>query len=203
MEHEPQENRERKNNNDAERHERSGHPAPAIWVGSLADYNDGRLHGRWLQVTGDREELEDQVTAVLSSSPTPGAEEWAVFDYEGFGPLHLDEHESLEVISRLGQGITEHGPAFAHYAALVGTTDADALEHFEDAYLGHYESLVDYADGLLDDLGYPELLERSLPDAMAPYVHLDVEGFARDLELSGSVATSEDGSGVHVFDLER
>ena len=202
MDHERQSNECGKSDN-PEHSENAAIRAPAIWVGSLADYNAGRLHGRWLEVTGDQIELERQVTDILRTSPTPGVEEWAVFDYEGFAPLHLDEHESLTAISRLGRGITEHGPAFAHYAALVGTTDPDVLEHFEDAYLGHYESPVEYAEGLLEDLGYPEQFERSLPESMAPYVHLDIEGFARDLQLSGSIATSEDSAGVHIFDLER
>ena len=49
-----------------------------------------------------------------------GAEEWAVFDYEGFGPLRLSEYETVERISRLGRGIAEHGEAFAAFATLPG-----------------------------------------------------------------------------------
>ena len=36
-----------------------------------------------------------------------------------------------------------------------------------------------------------------------PYVQVDVEGFARDLELSGDVLTSEGDSGVYVFEGGR
>ena len=38
-------------------------------------------------------------------SPSPGAEEWAIHDYEGFGPLRLDEFESLENVAKVAAGI--------------------------------------------------------------------------------------------------
>lgn len=188
---------------DSEHSERANETTPAIWAGSLADYNAGLLYGAWIDATAELEDIETAVSNMLAVSPTPDAEEWAIFDTEGFGPLSIDEHESLVTVHRLAQGITEHGPAFAHFAALVGTRDPDELDRFEDAYMGRYDSVEDYAEGLLDDLGYLEIVERTLPDSMAPYVQLDIEGFARDLELSGSIATTEDAEGTYVFDLER
>jgi len=139
---------------------------------------------------------------MLAASPTPFAEEWAIHDYEGFGPLRLSEYEDLATISRLGLGIAEHGMAFAHWAS-VASTDPDELERFEDVYLGHAESVTAYAEQLLDELGYPQILEEALPDHMQPYVTLEIEGFARDLELSGDITTSDGDGGVYVFDPGR
>lgn len=31
---------------------------PAVWIGSLADYNNGRLTGEWVEAAVDGEELE-------------------------------------------------------------------------------------------------------------------------------------------------
>ena len=188
---------------DNEHHERTHPASPAIWAGSLADYNAGVLFGSWIDATAELEGIETAISAMLTASPTPGAEEWAIFDTEGFGPLAIDEYESLATVHRLARGINEHGLAFAHFAALIGTRDPDELDRFEDAYMGRYDSVEDYAEGVLDDLGYVEIVERSLPDSMAPYIHLDIEGFARDLELSGSIATAHDTEGTYVFDLER
>jgi antirestriction protein len=176
---------------------------PRIYAASLSDYNAGRLHGAWLDATGDADELAAGVQAMLASSPTPGAEEWAIHDYEGFGPARLDEYESLETVTALGRGIAEHGSAFAHWAALVGTGESDELEHFEDAYLGHFDSLEAYAEELFDDLGYTDLIDQVIPEHLQPYVRLDVEAFARDLELSGDVTSSEGDGGVYVFDQIR
>jgi antirestriction protein len=101
-------------------------------------------------------------------------------------------------VSHLALGITAHGPAFAHFASLAGSDD-DALDNFEDAYFGHYESVEKYADQVLDDLGYVRQVDDLLPEYLQPYVTFDVEGFARDIELSGDIATSEGDGGVYIF----
>jgi antirestriction protein len=183
--------------------ERVQRPAPRIYVASLSDYNAGRLFGRWINVTGSADDLIEQVQAMLKNAPTPGAEEWAIHDFEGFGPLRLGEYENLETVSRLAAGLAEYGEAFAHWADIVGTDDTDALERFEDVYLGVYESLEAYAEGLLNDLGYLDAVENAVPEGMQPYVRFDIAGFARDLVLSGDITTSEGGEGVYIFENDR
>ena len=185
-----------------EKPEREPKPIPRIYAASLSDYNAGRLHGTWIDADQDADDLASDIQTMLDESPTPFAEEWAIHDYEGFGPLRLREYEDLVTISRLGLGITEHGMAFAHWAS-VASTDRDELERFEDVYLGHADTVEAYAEQLLDELGYPQILEEALPDHMQPYVTLDVEGFARDLELSGDITTSDGDGGVYVFDPGR
>ncbi|HVB01977.1 MAG TPA: antirestriction protein ArdA [Acidimicrobiales bacterium] len=174
--------------------------APRIYVASLSDYNAGRLHGEWIDAAVDSEELAGSVQAILRTSPEPGAEEWAIHDYEGFGPLRLEEYESLETISAVAQGIAEYGPAFAHWAALIGTNDNEALARFEDAYLGHWDSMTAYAEEFLDDIGVYRQIEEALPDHLQPYVKIDVEGMARDMEVGGQITTSSGDGGVYVFD---
>lgn len=176
-------------------------PAPKVYVASLSDYNAGRLYGSWIDAAQDSAHLAEEVGAMLAAAPTPGAEEFAIHDYEGFGPLHLGEYESLETVSTVARGIAEHGIAFAHYAVLTGGRSADELGGFDDVYLGHFATIEEYAEQLVDDLGYDDLIERALPEHLHPYVHFDTEGFARDLELSGDVSTSDGDGGVYVFDM--
>jgi antirestriction protein len=176
---------------------------PRIYVASLSDYNDGRLHGTWLEADADPDELADGINGMLARSPTPGAEEWAIHDYEGFGPLHLGEFEDITTISQLGRGIAEHGAAFAHWAAICGPADHDELARFDDVYLGHWNSVEAYAEELLDDLGIEELLEREVPEHLQPYVTVNVDAFARDLEYSGDVTASDGDHGVYLFDNLR
>src|SRR5581483_5008343 len=59
--------------------------SPEIWVGSLADYVAGYLHGAWLDATSSPEELAAAVQFILRNSHEPDAEEYGVFDYDGFG----------------------------------------------------------------------------------------------------------------------
>jgi antirestriction protein len=179
----------------------AGRPTPRIYVASLSDYNDGRLHGRWIDADQEAEALGVAVNEMLASSTMPLAEEFAIHDYEGFGPVRLNEYESLESVSRVAHGISEHGEAFGHWLSLNSSTDEETCRGFEDAYLGCFESLEAYAEQLLDDLGYDETLESAVPEFLQAYVKVDVEGFARDLEMSGDVATSEGRDGVYVFDM--
>lgn len=181
------------------RAEREPRQSPRIYVASLSDYNAGRLHGRWIDADQGDDELWSEVEAMLEASSEAVAEEWAIHDYEGFGPLRLGEYEDLRTVAKVARGIAEHGPAYAHWAAIVGTGDPDALERFGDCYLGHHQSVEAYAEELLADMGAFELVERSVPEHLQPYVTLDVAGFARDLELAGDITTSEGDGGVYVF----
>jgi antirestriction protein len=137
---------------------------------------------------------------MLAGSAEPGAEEYAIHDYENLGPIRLSEFESLEAVSRLGRGIAEHGMAFAHGAQLVGTNNADALERFDDVYMGHYADLEDYGRSIFDAFGLGEEMEEAVPDLLASYVHIDFAALARDMEINGQIATSAGDGGIYIFD---
>src|SRR5260370_37719316 len=81
--------------------ERARQLEPRIYAASLGDYNAGRLHGAWLNAAVDIDELSAGVHAMLAASPTPRAEEWAIHDYEGFGPVRLGEYEDLTTVAHL------------------------------------------------------------------------------------------------------
>lgn len=173
---------------------------PHIWAVSLADYNAGRLYGRWIDANQEPAELEAAVTRMLAQSPTAGAEEWAIFEDDDFVGLRIDEHEPLETVSQLAQGIVRHGPVFAAWADIAGR-EPETLGRFEEGFLGHWESLADYADQLFDDLGYAELLAKVIPDGLQAYVRFDAEAFGRDLHLSGDVSFADSpNGGVWLFD---
>jgi antirestriction protein len=182
-----------------EEHEMLRNDGPRIYVASLSDYNAGILHGAWIAADQEPEDLHEAVNTMLQRSPTQGAEEFALLDFEGFGHYDVEEYDSLEWISRIALGIAQHGPAFGAWAEHCDH-EADALDRFEDAYLGDWSSVSDYAEELIDDLGYTRLLEEAVPEMLAPYVQLDIEGFARDLELGGDITTVEHHRGVWIFE---
>lgn len=171
---------------------------PRVYIASLSDYNDGRLHGAWIDADQDVPEIQDAIAGMLSRSPVPGAEEWAIHDYEGFGILRLSEYEDLATVSRLGHGIAEHGLAYAALATIVGTDREVALSRFEDHYHGRYDTLEEFARQLADDLGFEDELQQ-LPEGLRPYVSIDYQHFARDLGTELHEIESGDG-GVFIFD---
>ena len=187
-----------------EGHEHDDHPRPHIWIASLADYNNGRLHGAWVDAGLDPEELEQAAWRILATSPEPDAEEWAIHDYDGFGPLRLGENEALEDISAIAKGIARHGPAFAAWAEMVWdgqpSLDHDLLDQFDEHYMGHHATLAAWAEEMCDDLGFTLEAGGHLPATLQPYVHIDYQALGRDMEIEGDVTSVEvEGGGVWVF----
>ena len=179
--------------------EREPKEQPRIYVASLSDYNEGRLYGKWIDAAQDAEELQRSIDQMLRDSPSPCAEEWAVHDYEGFGPLRFDEFESMDVFARVAKGIATHGPAFAAWAAHVGT-EPERLDEFEEAFMGGWENPEAFAEEMLDDMGQLEELERNLPEHLAPYVKFDYKGYFDDLVAGGAICSLEkSGGGIYVF----
>jgi antirestriction protein len=164
---------------------------PQVWVGSLSDYNDGSLHGAWMDAAREVEAIQADIQTMLDASPLAAqtgqpAEEWGIFDHEGFGAFRLAEYENLEVVSRIARGIAEHGLAYAAYAEVMDG-DPDALAGFTDAYLGHHDSIQAYAEQLVDELGYADLFNQAVPSSLQQYVRINTEALARDLELGGAI----------------
>ena len=210
-EHEP--GRQHERDPEAEGHEAMARDDPRIYVASLSDYNNGILHGRWIEITGHVETMHEEIAAMLRMSPTTAkygdvAEEWAIHDYDGFGELVLGEYESLKRIAKLASGIVEHGLAFAAWMNVIGDDVGDESsgsegdresERFSEQFLGSWKSVEEYAEDLLQDMGANELLAK-IPEWLQPYLTLDTAGFARDLQLGGDVSVVENPEGgVWVF----
>lgn len=175
--------------------------SPKMWVGSLADYTAGYLHGAWLDATPEPEDLANAVRFVLRNSHEPEAEEYGVFDYDGFGnelTSLLGEYPSLKTVSKIAQGIAEHGQAFAAWAAYVGPEQEDQLDRFEDHYLGEWDSMEAYAEHLLEECEGYRVVDEA-PEWLRPYLRIDVEMYAQDLGYDLHVVERPDG-GVWVFD---
>lgn len=182
----------------AHEQERSG-LHPRIYVASLADYNAGTLHGRWIDAVQDADQIWEQVRAMLAESRLPLAEEWAIHDYNEFGGLRIDECESLETVSAIAKGIAEYGEAFAAWANMIGIDEAAKnADQFADCYMGHFDSLTAFAEEQWESLGYDEALE-AVPVAIRGYLTIDFAMWARDVQLEGSVDYVEDSNGVHAF----
>lgn len=183
-------------------------PPPRIYVASLSDYNDGILHGTWLQADQESDDLQEAITEMLAASPTTRrygdpAEEWAIHDYENFGAVRLGEYEPIQTVAAVARGITAHGLAFASWWAMdppeVISDDTELKAAFEEHYLGEYDSVTNYGHQLLDDLGVDPDELPGVPEGLRPYVSLDVEAWVRDMQYGGELRTAPSQRGVYVF----
>ena len=168
---------------------------PRIYVACLAAYNNGRLHGEWIDADQSADELHEAVARMLAASPQPGAEEWAIHDYEGFGSLRLGEYESFERIATIAAGVAEHGDAFSAWLSYDDSQDATDMQSFEDAYRGEWDSLRAYAEDYAESTGMYDAAEKS----GSQYVVVDIDMLTRDLDIELYTARSDHRT-VYVFD---
>ena len=162
-----------------------------IYVACLAAYNNGRLHGRWIDATLGEDHIWEEMRAMLAASPEPAAEEWAIHDYEGFEGAPLSEYSSFATVAALAAFIEERGSLGGKLLEHFGGELSDAQAAFEE-YAGEHESLADFAQDLTEETG-PEI-----PKQLEYYINWEAMG--RDLEMSGDIFTIETRfEEIHVF----
>ena len=166
--------------------ERQPARTPRVWIGSLADYNNGALHGDWVDAAVDDEELIVAAQRILATSELPDAEEYAIFDYDDFGDFKVEQYEQLSLVAKVARGIQEHGDAFSAWSQLHDA-DPDMLDAFEDNYLGEYDSPEDWAREIADESNIEQRIEETFGADLASYIRFDAAQFARDAWLGGDI----------------
>ncbi|MCA9407191.1 MAG: antirestriction protein ArdA [Candidatus Omnitrophica bacterium] len=162
---------------------------PKIYVACLAAYNNGFLHGQWIEVNKSAEEIHAEIQDMLGQSPIGGAEEWAIHDYEGFEGLQISEYESIDDVVQYAQLIEQHGEAYVAYVNYIGV-DYATEEGFQEAYQGEWNSEEAFAENLAD-----ETME--IPEHLQYYI--DYEKFARDLFINDYFSVKGESCQVFVF----
>lgn len=141
---------------------------PRIYVASLSDYNNGVLHGTWINADQDADVIQDEINDMLAESPTAEkygepAEEWAIHDYEGFPSLH--EYESIATVAAYGQALEEHGDAMRAFLGIYEGDADDLVDSFQDRYRGQYNSHEDFVYDYLEETG----MWAEIPEWAQPY----------------------------------
>ena len=162
---------------------------PKIYVACLAAYNNGYLHGTWIDANQEAEAIHGHIQDMLSQSPIARAEEWAIHGYEGFCGLRLSESEDIATVAEIAVMLEEHGEAWAKFAEYEGKEYATS-EKFEEAYAGEWESEEDFAENLASEtMEIPKHLE----------FYIDYEKLARDLFINDYFSAEAEGGKVYVF----
>jgi len=161
-----------------------------IYVADLAAYNNGKLHGVWINALDELDEIQEQINKMLADSPEGFAEEYAIHDYEGFGGYSLSEYEGIQSAHEVACFIEEYpetgGKLLDHFSDI-----GEARKAAEDNYCGCYKSLADYAEELTEETS-------EIPEHLQYYI--DYEKMGRDMELNGDVFTIETGfEELHIF----
>lgn len=154
------------------------HTTPRVFATCLAAYNNGHLHGRWIDAT-DPDDMRAEIADILASSPIPDAEEYFFSDTEGFGHL-VFEYTRVDQVARLGALIEEHGLEPVELVAeSVNCNAGDIERHIDEVerysagqYVSKRRTLECWAQEQAEEYG-------DVPS----WLHIDWEATARDLLL--------------------
>lgn len=165
--------------------------SPRIYVACLAAYNNGFMHGAWIDADQDADQIRDKIAVMLARSPIEDAEEYAIHDYEGFEGVTISEYAGIEGVARMAAFIAEHGALGAGLLEQFSGDMDQAESTLEDCYHGQFASLADYMEELTTE-------SVTIPEALRYYV--DWDAMARDAEMGGDLFTIETAHDeVHVF----
>ena len=137
-----------------------------IYLANLQAYNEGKLLGKWLDITKD-----DLLKAVSDF----GNAEWAIHDTEL--PFQVDEHEDLfelEKVGKIWNSISDYEQAA--FCCLVddGYTLTEALEEYQNRSVLVADSYEDLAYQFVEDGLFGEIPHQILN-------LIDYKAIARDL----------------------
>jgi len=149
-----------------------------IYVGTYAKYNDGNLFGKWLNLENytDRDEFYEACAELHVDEEDP---EFMFQDWEGIPSDMISEsHVSPECWTLLDAYEKYDEDAVNAYCHCFGEWNEN---DFNERYRGEYDSWEDFAEQLVDELGYLD----EIPEHLRYY--FDYEKYARDLRLGGDV----------------
>ncbi|WP_179377827.1 antirestriction protein ArdA [Rhodococcus sp. ACS1] len=148
-----------------------------VYFADLAAYNAGTLHGVWvdLSIHTDEESIYGEIRKMLEQSPEHGAEEWAIHDYEGFGPVRLSEYMGIKELAELAELIVEHGDTVL---AWISDQSVDYIDDFDaDRLYGTYESERDWAWAFTEEFeeSVKEMARKEHGEEMALLIKIDYD----------------------------
>jgi len=170
---------------------------PQVYVACLGCYNEGRLHGSWvdadaLQERWDYAEEHDRQDRVghFNKCSRPFHDEWAIHDYDGVP--NLGEHPDISYLIKVMRCIEEHGDPFFVWFNLDPHNKShhdDLSEAFQNAYCGKWDSGEAFAAEYAESMGYIS------PENQNPLLmYVDYEWF-----WNGSLRFAYDYDGGFVF----
>jgi antirestriction protein len=168
---------------------------PKIYVACLSAYNNGHLHGEWIDCDQDSDEIMTDIKAMLSNSPmneVEACEDWAIHCYENFHGITIDEHEQIDRVVEIAQSLEEHGEAMAAYLEHYSFED---IGEFEDRYQGCYKNKQDFAEEQYEQNGMIQQIEA----AGLKSCYIDFEMIARDMFIDGYTGIDRGHEAFYVF----
>lgn len=129
---------------------------PRVYVACLGCYNEGVLHGKWM----DADELESEWlhgdlredgSYPMTQCKKLHHEEWAIHDSEY---IQCGEHPDIDALVPIMRAFEEHGDGFREWYNHCGNQYDYPVEAWQDRYQGEYDSEKAFAEEWAEMCGY-------------------------------------------------
>lgn len=148
--------------------------SPALYVGTYAKYNAGSIYGAWIDLAkcSSFDEFLDVCNALHSDEDDPELmfQDFMYFPEDWYSESYLDEDTFDRIISYANLDEDDQ-QVYDAYMLLTRNAKAD-WDDVTDAYIGHFNSPVDFAWQLIEEqYGNNDFIMR----------YIDAEKYASDL----------------------
>jgi antirestriction protein len=117
-----------------------------IYIACLAAYNNGYLHGKWIDATLGEDCIQDEIKDILATSPIPNAEEWAIHDFDNVPQFIQDNYKDFDDLERWINAYHEHSEVIFLMARDVGLNDIDEIINYDEQnYRNDWGSFKEFA----------------------------------------------------------
>lgn len=147
---------------------------PSLYVGTYAKYNNGSIHGAWLDLT-KYTDVNDFLNACEELHKDETNPEFMFQDFENFPKSLYSESGNLDAIYDYINFIDS--TYLSVEVVNAGLSLNIPLDELEDSYYGQFDSDTELAHDYIESTG----LLQGVPDSIAKY--FDYEAFGRDLAM--------------------
>ena len=170
-----------------------------VFITNLRMYNEGNLHGEWVDLSQDLETILAKVEEIA-----PGDDEYFISDYEGF-IRHVGEYDNIIELKNKVDEITEalEGCSVENVECIIDAVEqhtqyySEQIEIIKNGNFQIYnncEDMADVAAQIMEESG--TLAE--LPEFSQRY--FDFEALGRDLEIEGHFYYTKFATYIQIID---
>lgn len=162
-----------------------------LYIANLAEYNNGELVGKWIELPMNVDDLKKEIAKILGSD-----EEFAIHDYEA--PFNVNEYDNIYKINEYAERLSSINLDRNIIEKILSNScnieeGINVIENEKYILYDNCESMSDVAYEIVHELGYIH----EIPESLRSY--FDYEAFGRDLEIERTFLYAGNGSYVEII----
>jgi hypothetical protein len=176
-------------------------PQPRVWIGTKKAYEEGYLHGNWMEADTSPLDFDIEVNSLINTSPVENDNEYVIGATDGLYDIHVPTDTGLETVRRLTHAIRQHGEPLVVWVKRGGDI-ATALESFDGSFLGVFDDPFTISRHILREMGVIDSINDAMerhPEQLRDYIYIDYKQLIEDLMESGRLIVYKSKHGLYAY----